>query len=98
MSRYLVTEPAENDLDDILFYIAADNQAAALSLYERFLRGFENLAQMPNIGRLRNDLADGLRSFPEGGYLIFYRQIDADTIEIIRVLHGARDIPNEFIM
>jgi toxin ParE1/3/4 len=32
-----------------------------------------------------------LRSFPVGNYVIFYREV-SEGIEIIRVLHGARDI------
>lgn len=38
-------------------------------------------------------IAPGLRSFPVGKYLIFYRLIDGG-LEIVRVLHGARDIEN----
>jgi len=43
------------------------------------------------MGRLRDELADGLRSFPVGRYVIFYRPIPKG-IEIVRVLHGARDL------
>ena len=43
------------------------------------------------IGRMRDDLQPDLRSFAAGSYLIFYRPID-DGIEVVRVLHGARDI------
>jgi toxin ParE1/3/4 len=45
------------------------------------------------MGRERNDIAPGLRSFPVGKYLIFYRLID-EGLEIVRVLHGARNIEN----
>jgi len=34
--------------------------------------------------------ARGVRRVPHGDYLIFYRVID-DTVEVIHVLHGARD-------
>jgi toxin ParE1/3/4 len=40
-------------------------------------------------------LAPGLQSFPFGRYIIFYRPV-ANAIEIVRVLHGARDIENIF--
>jgi toxin ParE1/3/4 len=36
-------------------------------------------------------LSEGLRSFPVGDYLVFYREAD-QGIEIVRVLHGSRDI------
>jgi plasmid stabilization system protein ParE len=46
-------------------------------------------------GGIRGELAAGLRSFPVGAYLIFYRQIEGG-IQITRVLHGARDIASLF--
>jgi toxin ParE1/3/4 len=47
------------------------------------------------MGRKRDDLAKGLRSFPVGKYLIFYHLVKGD-IEIARVLHGSRNIDEEF--
>jgi toxin ParE1/3/4 len=49
------------------------------------------LSESPLIGRARNELINGIRSFPVGNYLLFYQQIE-NGIEIIRVLHGSRDI------
>jgi toxin ParE1/3/4 len=53
------------------------------------------LARMPELGRKRPDLAPDLRGFPIGNYIIFYRPVP-DGIQVIRVLHGARDIPELF--
>ena len=50
---------------------------------------------MPDMGRLREDLSAGLRSFSVGNYVIFYRPMKGG-IEIARVLHGARDFPPLF--
>lgn len=50
---------------------------------------------MPESGRKRPDLAPDLRSLPVGNQVIFYRPIP-DGIQVIRVLHGARDIPAVF--
>jgi len=47
------------------------------------------------MGRSRFDLSPELRGFPVGSHLIFYRPA-VDGIEVIRVLHGARDIPKLF--
>jgi len=41
--------------------------------------------------RCRDELAPGLRSLPVGNYVVFYRGREGG-IEVIRVLHGARDI------
>ncbi len=47
------------------------------------------------MGRKRDSLVTSLRSFPVGNYLIFYCPVNKG-IEVIRVLHGARDIQNLF--
>jgi toxin ParE1/3/4 len=53
------------------------------------------IASGPGMGRKVEELAQNLRSFPMGSYLIFYRPIE-DGIELIRVLHSARDITPEY--
>jgi toxin ParE1/3/4 len=86
---------AEADLLDIWNFIANDNPEKADSLLERIDRKIKTLAENPDIGRKRNELLMDLRSFPVGNYLIFYRSIN-QGIEVIRILHGARDIPSFF--
>jgi len=53
------------------------------------------LSRQPGSGRHREELAAGIQSFPFGRYIIFYRAVTGG-IEIVRVLHGARDIENNF--
>ena len=53
------------------------------------------LARMPGLGRVRHDLLIQMRSFPVGRYIIFY-QATTDGIEVLRVLHGSRDVPGAF--
>ena len=53
------------------------------------------LAENPLAGRRQDELSQGLRSFPVGKYVIFYKAIDV-SIRIVRVLHGARNIPELF--
>jgi toxin ParE1/3/4 len=43
------------------------------------------------MGANRDRLGSGLRSFPVGNYLVFYRTVP-DGIELVRLLHGARDL------
>jgi toxin ParE1/3/4 len=95
MAKFIVTREASADIDEILAYIEIDNFDAASSFYDRLLNVFRMLADNPNAGRLRNDLQDGLRYFPERSYLIFYRQW-ADKIAIVRVLHSARYLDEIF--
>jgi toxin ParE1/3/4 len=53
------------------------------------------LAQFPDIGKQRDDLGSRLKSFPVKPYIVFYIKL-ADGIEIIRILHQARDISSQF--
>jgi toxin ParE1/3/4 len=53
------------------------------------------LAQFPEMGRIRKDLSEELRSFPIKPYIIFYKKVE-NYIEIVRILHQSRDIENQF--
>ena len=95
MARYLITRRAQEDIDEILKYIAADNLNAALAFSDRLTELFELLAENRKIGRERPELKEDLRSFPEGNYVIFYRMW-AGQLAIVRVLHGGRDLDELF--
>lgn len=52
------------------------------------------LAEMPGLGHMREDLVaidQALRFWPVYSYLIVYRA-ETDPLEVVRVLHGARDV------
>lgn len=91
MSACRIAPPATQDLEEIYDYVARDNLRAAGRLIEQLTETFRLLSGMREMGRLREDLLPGMQSFPVGAYLIFYRQADSG-IQILRVLHGARDI------
>src|SRR4051794_8888702 len=95
MSQVRISAQAEADLKDIWVYIARSNAGAADKLIAGVIEKYQSLASFPLMGRSREELAQGLRSYPVGKYLIFYRPIDAG-IEVVRVLHGARDLPSHF--
>jgi len=56
---------------------------------------FRVLATQPMVGRSRGELAPGARSFPFGRYIIVYVPLD-EGIDVVRVLHGSRDIDAVF--
>lgn len=95
MPRVLKRPQAEADLDDLWWYIAQDNPEAADRLLERIEELCELLATRPQLGRRREELAPGLRSFPAESYAIFYQPI-TDGIAVVRVLHASRDIDRLF--
>ncbi|HVP13352.1 MAG TPA: type II toxin-antitoxin system RelE/ParE family toxin [Phycisphaerae bacterium] len=97
MARIVRRAAARQDLIESYAFIGMDNLDAA----ERFLAAAHNtvkrLLEAPEIGRLRlfsDSRLRGIRSWPVRGFeswLIFYRPLP-DGIEILRVLHGARDV------
>ena len=95
MLSLFVSPDAETDLDDIWTFVASRDALVADRLVDSITNQFELFQTMPNSGRQRNELRAGLRSFPVGRFLIFY-QLTEDTVEIVRVLHSARDIPSFF--
>ncbi len=96
MSRFRFTSAASEDLHEIIEYLAGEGSP---EVARRFVQGLsercQSLADMPSIGRRREELSPGLRSVPEGSYVVFYRPAD-DGVQIVRVLHGARDIERIF--
>jgi toxin ParE1/3/4 len=86
---------AEADLLEIWNFIANDSFEKADRLLYKIDSQLKILASNPGMGRRRDSLVPNLRSFPVGNYLIFYRPIN-EGIEVIRILHGARDIPSIF--
>lgn len=89
------TRQAEEDLLEIWSFLAEDNPAAADELLDEIDRTCVSVAPMPHAGRAREELAASLRSLPVGNYVIFYRP-DDEGIVVIRVLHGARNLPEFF--
>jgi len=86
---------AETDVLEIWDYIADDSLAAADRWLDRLDEKFRLLAAQAMMGRARDELAPGVRSFPIGRYVVFYVPLD-DGIDVVRVLHGARDIDAVF--
>ena len=95
MSVIQRTAQAEEDLIEIWLYIAQDNPAAADRVLDDIEEMFEALVENPMIGRLRPDIAPELRYFTVGKYLILYRVVP-NGVQVVRVIHGARDLPHLF--
>lgn len=82
---------AEADAAEIWHWIAAESADAATDMLDRFEDVARMLAEFPEAGVDRSELAEGLRSFSVAGYVLFYRRAKAG-IEIVRVIHSRRDI------
>jgi toxin ParE1/3/4 len=90
------TPTSHRDYAEIWDYVASNGSSDAA---DRLLRTFDEkldlLSDFPGLGPARPELRPRLRSFPVGNYLLFYRPIRGG-IELIRVIHGARDLRAEF--
>ncbi len=95
MSQLRISPRASSDLIEIWIYIADDSVANADAFIDKLYQAIQALGRQPGSGRHREELAPGIQSFPFGRYIIFYRAVTSG-IEIVRVLHGARDIENIF--
>ena len=91
MTRYRVSRDAELDLDEIFLYWA---QRAGLQAADRLIDSITDrfwlVGEHPDAGRPSDETAPGVKCFPAGSYLIYYRTTRR-AIEIVRILHGARD-------
>lgn len=98
LTRVLVITPAaDRDLEEIAVFLGRDSMSAADRFVDAAHRAFQHILDMPMLGSkvlaydpVLTDLRRGrIARFPN--HLIFYRIID-ESIEIVRILHGARDI------
>lgn len=95
MARVIITPLAQEDLTEIWEYVAEADAERADKLLDRLNEKCLLLAAHPAMGRARHELLVDLRSFAIGNYVIFYQPLD-DGIEVLRVLHGSRDVPEIF--
>lgn len=93
MRRVRHSASAENDLLEAWLYIAEESVTAADRLLDQIETETRTLLMQPEMGRRRDELAAGLRSWPTSTpYIVFYFA-GQDEICIARVLHHARDVP-----
>jgi toxin ParE1/3/4 len=95
MVKILKRPQAVIDLEDIWWYVAQNNLQDADRLLDRIQVKLMNLAEFPQMGMGQDDLKPSLRSFTVGNYLVFYFPL-VDGIDVVRVLHGARDLETIF--
>jgi toxin ParE1/3/4 len=87
----VLSDEAVSDLADLWTYIAEDSPERADQFVDQIHETCKTLAESPMIGRERNELRPGMRCFPIGRYLIFYRVIE-ERLQVVRVLSGYRDL------
>ena len=85
------TPGAFADLRAIALHIAEHNPARALSYVDEIEARCRRIAEFPHAGAPRPEWGDGFRIAVHGYYLIVYR-VRGAAVQILRVIHGARDL------
>ncbi|HBW36327.1 type II toxin-antitoxin system RelE/ParE family toxin [Desulfosporosinus sp. BICA1-9] len=96
MPKHLIsiTEAAEQDLAEIVDYIASDNPAAALKLAENIEQSILMLEDFPLTGttpKNRRLTRQGYRILIVDSFLMFYVLLNNEVVEIRRIISGKRD-------
>lgn len=88
--RYRVSEGAQRDLDEIFLYWS---ERASLTVADRLIDNITDrfwlLGEHPDAGKPADDIAAGVKCFPAGKFLIYYRKTRRG-IDILHIFHGAR--------
>ena len=89
--RYRVSDDAERDLEEIYLYWASRaSLETADRVIDRITERFWLLGEHPDAGKSAGDIAVGVKCFPAGKYLIYYRKTRRGA-DILHIFHGARD-------
>jgi toxin ParE1/3/4 len=81
------------DFDAVYDYVARDNPRAAEQVLRSLDQSIQLLTDQPKLGKVFRHRRTRLRLLVHGDYLVFYRERPG-VIEIIRVIHGRRNIPD----
>jgi len=97
MVEYILSPMAEADIKEIWYYTEERWGIDKATEYtERLEQRFNELAKSPKIGRLRDDILRGYRSYLAEKHVIIYRERQKN-IEIARILHSSMDIKSHFL-
>ena len=92
MKRLVFSPAARADLVAIAVYIAEDSPDRAATFLAELETKASQASERPASFPARDDVSVGLRAARHGRYLLFFREAP-DEVRIVRVLHGARDLP-----
>jgi toxin ParE1/3/4 len=89
--RVVLTTDARIDLNDILLYTEQRWGRAQRIAYRTTIRNaIATIGRNPNIEGERDGLPTGLRTYPAGRHVIYYR-VRSEMVEIVRILHQRMD-------
>ena len=98
MAKYRLTQKAVADLADIWNYTYdkwSENQAD--KYYQLLIDTFDQIADNPELGEDYSIVIEDLSGFRAGRHIIFYRNVEGDKIEVVRILHEQIDLGNRLL-
>lgn len=97
MKELRLSRAAESDLEEAWLHIAEESgHERADSVLDEIESRSRLLLAYPEAGRERSELWPGLRSFPASSHVVYY-EVSGPAVEVVRVLHGARDAEAELL-
>ena len=88
---------ALGDLIELYDFIAErDGEERAIGYIDRIEECCSSLSVFPNRGTMRDDLRPGLRILGFERRAVIAFRIQGDTVTILRVLYGGRDVETAF--
>ena len=98
MAKYELTKKAVEDLADIWNYTYENwSEHQADKYYRLLIESFKEIAATPSIGKNYSGIVESLRGFKVGRHIVFFRELEDRTVEIIRILHEQMDLKNRII-
>ncbi|MFO0895947.1 MAG: type II toxin-antitoxin system RelE/ParE family toxin [Pirellulales bacterium] len=97
MSGFTLAPSAARDLDSIWHYLAVEQsrRQTATRQIQRLSDTFAALGLHPELGQVRDDLAEGIRAFICRPYVVLYR-IEVRGPCILQIVHGSRELRDLF--
>ena len=95
MPGYKLTHKAVEDLTVIWNYTVEKwSEKQADKYYRLLIDNFDEISRNPGLGKSYSDIIENILGFRVGRHIIFYRIIQSNKIEILRILHEKMDLKN----
>ncbi len=93
MAKHLLTKKAVEDLSQIWDYtyeVWSEDQAD--KYYNYLIETCQEISKNPSIGKSYHEIKVEIFGFRMNKHIIFYRIINPNEIEVVRILHGVMDL------
>ena len=97
MAKFKFTKNAVKDLTNIWSYtVDTWSESQADKYYKLLINACTDISKKPEHGKVYPEIYFGLKGRLASKYVIFYRVMEDQSIEITRILHERMDLKNKF--